>query len=118
MTNEYTKSGLLTQEQRDIFRLALASLNALGAADVSIDDCIDDGELAETLDTVEDFFAANGRKLTRSGERPAVPAELRKTPHGALVVWDGVQARKGARRGTLYVMDCGTARAAYFDGEV
>ena len=36
---------------------------------------------------------------------------------GVVFKWDNIQARKGAQRGTLYVMDFGDARAAYFDGE-
>lgn len=109
---------MLTQEQRDTFRRAVSSYIACGRADIGIDDVIssDDG-VAETRDTIEDFFSANGRRLARDGSRPAVPRELNTTDYGDLYIWDDVQARKGARRGTVYVMDFGDCRAAYFDGE-
>lgn len=111
---------MLTQEQRDQFRLALAAWNNYSAKTVEeldIDDMIDDERIVETRDTIENFFDARGRRLTRNGERPAVPMELNKTICGDVYVWENQQSRKGARRGTLYVMDFGDARACYFDGE-
>lgn len=110
----------MTQEQRDKFRLALSAWNNYSAKTVEeldIDDMIEDDQIVETRDTIENFFDARGRRLTRSGERPAVPMELNKTIVGDLYVWENQQSRKGARRGTLYVMDFGHARACYFDGE-
>ena len=111
---------MLNQKQRDTFRLALASLNSYSAErveDLDINSVISDARVVETADTVEDFFKANGRKLLKNGSRPVVPREQNTTLLGVVYTWDGVQARKGARRGTLYVMDFGTARAAFFDGE-
>lgn len=111
---------MLTQEQRDQFRLALASWNdytAKTVEDLDIDDMLSDEQVVETRDTIEDFFSAHGRKLNRKGERPEVPYEQEATLLGTLYHWENVRSRKGARRGDLYVMDFGDARAAYFDGE-
>jgi hypothetical protein len=111
---------MLTQKNRDTFRLALASLNQFSVEkieDLDIDDMLTDDLVVETRDTLEDFFTAQGRRLDRKGERPAVPFEQNDTLLGPVFKWDDVQTRKGARRGTLYVMDFGDARAAYFDGE-
>lgn len=112
---------MLTQEQRDQFRLALAAWSNYSAKTVEeldIDDMIKDEDIVETRDSVENFFDARGRRLDRKGERPAVPAELNKTICGEVYIWENQQSRKGARRGTLFVMDFGEARASYFDGEV
>ena len=79
---------------------------------------IEDEQIVETRDTVENFFDARGWRNDRNGERPAVPMELNKTICGDVFVWENQQSRKGARRGTLYVMDFCDARATYFDGEV
>lgn len=112
---------MLTQSQRDTFRLALSALNNFSAKaveELDIDDMLTDDQIVETQDTLENFFDAQGRRLDRrTGQRPAVPHELNKTICGDVYKWEDVQARKGARRGTLYVMDFGGARAAYFDGE-
>lgn len=108
----------MRQDQRDTFRKALASYNHLGAADVEIDDMIEDSQIVETAETVENFFDASGRKLDRKGQRPTVPYELNKTAFGDVYVWENQQrGGKGARRGTLYVMDLGDARACFFSGE-
>lgn len=112
---------MLTQEQRNTFRLALSALNNYSVTDVTeldIDDMLSDAQVVETLDTVDDFFNNNGRRLDRRGDRPAVPFELNETIAGTVYKWENVQAEKGKRRGTCYVMDFGTARAAYFDGEI
>ena len=112
---------MLTQQQRDTFRLALASLNAYSVKvvdELDIDDVITDEEVVETCDTVEDFFAANGRRLTKKGERPAIPFEKNRTLVGDVYQWNDIRTRKGARRGSLFVMDFGDARAAFFDGEI
>lgn len=111
---------MLTQEQRDQFRLALSAWNNYSAktvAELDIDDMIEDGQIVETQDSIENFFDARGRRLNRNGDRPEVPRELNQTICGELYVWENQQARKGARRGTLYVMDFGAARACHFDGE-
>jgi len=112
---------MLTQQQRDTFRLALASLNCYTVEkveDLDIDEMLTDEEVVETRDTVDNFFTSNGRKLNRKGERPEVPYEQNQTLLGAVFQWDNIQSRKGARRGTLYVMDFGDARATLFTGEV
>lgn len=108
---------MLTQEQRDQFRMALASYNKCGVADVEIDDMIEDEQVVETRETIEDFFNARGWRNDRNGNRPDVPRELNKTAFGEVFVWENQQSRRGARHGTLYVMDMGEARACYFDGE-
>ncbi len=110
---------MLTQQQRDTFRLALASLNCYTikkVEDLDIDDMLTDDQVVETRETLDDFFSAHGRKLNRKGERPEKPLEQNQTLVGIVYRWDDVQPHKGARRGTLYVMDFGDARAAYFDG--
>jgi len=111
---------MLTQQQRDTFRLALASLNCYGVKkveDLDIDNMLTDEQVVETRDTVENFFSANGRKLNRNGQRPEVPYEQNQTLLGVVFQWENIQVRKGAQRGTMYVMDFGDARAAYFTGE-
>jgi hypothetical protein len=111
---------MLTQSQRDTFRFALAALNNYtveAVAELDIDDMLADDQIVETRDTLDNFFDAQGRRLDRrTGQRPAVPHELNTTICGDVYKWEDVQARKGARRGTLYVMDFGDVRAAYFDG--
>lgn len=108
---------MLSQEQRDTFRRALASWNHLGATVVDIDDVLSDEQIVETRESIDDFFAAHGRRLDRNGNRPAVPHEQEKTPFGTFFRWERVQARAGLRRGDLFVMDFGDARACYFSGE-
>lgn len=109
---------MLTQQQRDTFRLAIASYNR-SIDDLDINEVVStDAEVVETRDTIEDIYSRNGRRLDRNGNRPAVPRELYKTLLGQIYIWQNVQTHKGARRGTLYVMDFGDARATFFDGEV
>lgn len=112
---------MLTKIQRDTFRLALSALNNYSVKtveDLDIDDMLTDNQIVETRDTVENFFEAQGRRLDRrTGQRPAVPHELNTTICGDVYKWEDVQTRKGARRGALYVMDFGDARAAFFGGE-
>jgi len=55
-----------------------------------------------TADTLADFVAKWGK-----------PNESDDT----YAHWYSVQTRPGARRGKLYVVDCGDFRAARFDGE-
>ena len=99
---------MLTKIERDTFRLALASSNAYlveRVEELDVDEITTDEQVVETQETIDDFLAARGSSTQES------------TLVGTLHKWEGVQARKGARRGTLYVMDFGHARAAYFDGE-
>lgn len=54
---------MISQQQRDTFRLALASLNCYSVEkveDLDIDHLLTDGQVVETRDTVEDFFKAAG----------------------------------------------------------
>ena len=106
---------MLTQEQRDTFRLAVALDNAGGDESIAdIDDIVgSDSRVVETAETMDDFFKARGRTVNRKGEDRG----WCETVKGRFYRWDNVQARPGCRRGTLYVMDFGDARAAYFDGE-
>ena len=111
---------MLTQKQRDDFRLALASWNCNSITNVDeldIDEMITDDQIVETRDTIENFFDARGWRNDRNGNRPDVPREKNKTLLGDIFVWENQQSRKGAQRGTLFVMDFGDARACYFDGE-
>lgn len=109
---------MLTQDQRDTFRKAIASWNDCGSSDVEVDDFISKDEyVVETQETIANFFSANGQKLGRNGKKPDVPYEKEKTAFGDIFIWNNIQKRKGAQRGRLYVMDFGSARAAYFDGE-
>ena len=112
---------MLTQIQRNTFRLALASVNNYSTKtmdELDIDDMLTDEQVVETAETIEHFFKAHGRRFNRRGERPEPPFEKHTTLLGDIYKWDDVQARKGARRGTVYVMDFGDARACFFDGEV
>ncbi len=111
---------MLTQQQRDTFRLALASYNNLGGEvdATDIDDVCSDNQIVETRETIDDFFAARGRRLDRNGNRPATPYEQEATAHGVIYVWRNVQSRPGMTRGNLHVMDFGDVRACYFSGQV
>lgn len=110
---------MLNQTQRDTFRLALSALNqnAKTVEELDADDICSDEAVAETRETIEDFFNARGSRLTRFGTKPETPLEKKQTIVGTLWVWTNQQSRIGARRGDLYVMDFGDARAAYFSGE-
>jgi len=113
---------MLTQTQRDNFRLALASYNSGGSVknvdELDMDDMLSDNQIVETRETIDDFFASRGRRMTRFGTLPSKPMEANETLLGMIYVWENQQSRKGARRGTLYVMDMGAARACLFTGEV
>lgn len=62
-------------------------------------------QVATTQESMDDFRAARG--YTNGG--------LDKTPFGDVIFWRGVQPQgKGSRRGTLYVMDFGSERCAFF----
>lgn len=110
---------MLTQQQRDTFRLALASWNKSSATveELDISDMIEDDQVVSTGESIDHFFSSRGRKLNRNGERPETPYELNRTKVGDLYIWEDQQSRKGARRGTLFVMNFGDYSACYFDGE-
>lgn len=100
---------MLNQKQIEQFRMALAADNIGGyEEDADLDDayCSED-EVVQTRDTVDDFTKQWGQ-----------PHDSDKYTGGTLMIWNKLQVRKGARRGSLYVMDFGEARASYFDGEV
>jgi len=98
----------LTSDQIEKFRLATAAHNASGyEEDATIDDslCSED-DVTATTETLADFIKSRG-----------TPANIEKYSFATLYIWENQQARKGARRGDLYVVDFGDRRAAYFSGE-
>jgi len=91
---------MLTQEQRKNLCAAVRAWNhGLDMPGASGPD-----EVIATNDTLADFISAWGE-----------PSEWFGTPEGILIVWQKVQARKGAPRGDLFVMDFGEARACAGD---
>ena len=101
---------MLTQENRNTFRLALASAccySVKNVADLDISEIIEDEGVVETAEAVSDFINRSHYKSHN----------LTNTLVGELHEFTEIQRHKGARRGTLYVMDFGHARACYFDGE-
>ncbi len=113
---------MLTKAQIAQFRKAVACHNACGSTDeeaIQFAEVISsDDQVAETRDTIEDFFTHNGRRLNRRGERFDPPWELNKNDFGDVYVWENIQKGKGNRRGTLYVMQFGEFCAAHFTGEI
>ena len=113
---------MLNPAQLSQFRNAVSSWHCNGSTDpedlATAEIVSRDEDVAITRGTIEEFFAARGRRLDRHGNIPAVPRELETTPFGDLYVWRDQQSRKGCRRGTLWVMPFGEFCAAYFDGEV
>ncbi len=97
---------MITETQNKIFRKAIEALNC-GSEIIDEADIIASELVTVTRDTVADFIAARGN-----------PNESEEFFGVTLLVWRNVQSRKGARRGDLYVVDYGDARAARFDGEV
>ena len=82
---------MLSNEQIKSFRLALASYNHCGGpvTDEDIGDVVlSDDDVVATRETIEDFFAARGRKLNRFGNRPEKPSELNTTALGDVYVGD------------------------------
>lgn len=72
-------------------------------------------EIVTTAETVEDFFAAHGRRLRRDGTRPAHPFELQRSCGAEYYCWNNVQAQgKGTKRGDLFLFDAGEVRYAFF----
>src|SRR6266540_2265209 len=106
---------MLNQDQRDQFRNALALENCCGDETMmnTADVVGSDEKIVATHETMDDFFAARGRTLDRKGQ----DAGWNENKFGRFYRWEGVQQKKGLRRGTLYVMDFGDVRACYFDGE-
>lgn len=99
---------MLTDKQITDFCKATAQYNSGDFNDEYGYVCEPD-EVAMTRDTVQGFKDGLG-----NGE----PDEILKTPAGELLIWFNLQSAKGCRRGDLFVIDYGDARAAYFDGEV
>ena len=99
---------MLTQQQREDFSKALTFWNC-GDENNEIAVLVEPEDVVATRDALADF--KSGAALT------AKRYTIEKTPRGDLHKWEGVQARKGARRGDLFVMDFGDVRAAWFEGE-
>jgi hypothetical protein len=95
---------MLTTEQKETFRKAVDFLNGdkSGTLECPLVDNNDD--VVTTSDTVDDFKKHAG-------------LVEKETAFGKLFVAENHQAGKGLRRGDLFVMDFGDARAAYFTGE-
>jgi hypothetical protein len=93
---------MLTDAQRVAFAAATAHANCGDHTD-EFARLVEPHEVVETRETLDDFRRARG-----TGERI-------DTPVGSLHCWRRVQAQAGTRRGDLYVMDFGDARAAHFD---
>jgi hypothetical protein len=100
---------MLTPEQRLNFCKATALWNSNDFGNDLAQLCEPD-DVAATRDTVADFMSGPAGHARRREEC--------ETPAGKLLVFRDCQTRKGARRGDLFLMDFGEARAAYFDGEV
>lgn len=103
---------MLNQDQRNTFRLALASFNR----DTSFLD-IDDDEIIETANTIDDFFKMHGRIFNPRDEIPEFPYEEIKTLAGVIYIWYDWENRRDFGLGNFHAMDFGTIRALYFDGE-
>ena len=65
-------------------------------------------DVVATQETVKDF---------EHGLANRCADEIVKTKDGDLHVWNNIQRKKGCRRGDLFVLDLGNARASYFSGE-
>jgi len=111
---------MLTDEQKTQFMMALAAHNSDAdlKEEVNIDDshCPDIEQVVDCSDTIDAFFVEQGTYRKRDGTRSR-KLHQNDTCYGTIYEWRDVQARKGLRRGNLYVMDFGDRRAAYFDGE-
>lgn len=89
------------------FALALAFVNC--GNEVSLDDLDMYGvcaveDVVSTQETIDMFQSARNSK-----------GGMEKTPFGEVIFWKNEQAQgKGTKRGTLYVMDNGSERNAYF----
>jgi len=110
---------MLTEQQKIDFVKAVAVWNR---PSLEWADCVDENKgydfaklcevenVAATRDTLADFLSGAARTAKRH--------EQQRTPAGVLHIFHEVQARKGARRGTAFVMDFVEARAAFFNVEV
>lgn len=109
---------MLTQRQRDGFRLAIGkvrrSQQKAAGIQASTED-LSDSMIFESESTIDDFFGKYGRSLTLRGTQPKVPHELYNTSCGEIYKWEKAKSREGERQGNLYVMDFGTMRAVYFE---
>jgi len=97
----------LTETQRTLFRQAVDCWNGDAGGELEIPLIDKNEDVVETHETVENFRTARG-----------VKGKEYRTLYGTLYIWAGVQARPGLRRGTEWLMDFGTVRAVYFDGEL
>lgn len=80
---------------------------------LAAEEAIDDAEVVITADTVDQFFAVNGRRLRRDGTRPERPFEQNGNGDKVYFKWEGVQpGGKGTPRRDLFVMDAGDVRLA------
>jgi hypothetical protein len=95
---------MLTGQERIAFSQATAFWNNGNHLD-EVAAMVDPDNVVETRETVAVFINANG-----------TPQERLQTPTGELIVWNGVQGMKSRQHGSLYVMDFGEFRGAYFDG--
>ena len=89
------------------FALALAFVNC--GKEVTLDDLDMYGvcevkDVVSTKETIDMFQASRNSK-----------GGIEKTPFGDVIFWKNEQAQgKGTKRGTLFVMDNGSERNAYF----
>ena len=80
---------------------------------LATEEAVDDPEIVITTDTIEQFFAANGRRLRRDGSRPERPFEQNGNADKAYFKWEGVQpGGKGTQRCAMFVFDAGDVRLA------
>ena len=96
---------MLTEQERIAFSQATAFWNSGNHLD-EVAAMVDPEDVVETRETIADFIAANEE-----------PQERLQTPAGELMVWHNLQKGRGKQRGSLYVMDFGEFRGAYFDGQ-
>ena len=109
---------MLTHRQRDTFRLAIANLRKpqpRGTEKPPTKRVIPSDKIFESEMTIEQFFGRYGQSLTLRGTRPVRPHELFDTAYGKIYKWEEAKSRSGEIRATLYVMDFGHTRAAYFE---
>lgn len=89
------------------FALALAYVNCgevVDESDLDLYGFCSPEKAVLTQETVEQYQQSMNAK-----------GGVHKTPFGDVIYWTGVQANgKGTPRGTMYLMDFGTERYAYF----
>ena len=109
---------MLNKNQLDTFRFAITLIRERanqGENEVKRKDSLTNDNIVYTPGTLENFFGKYGRALTLRSTKPAIPRELCTTVYGDVYRWKNAQSRAGERPGTLYVMDFGERRAAYFE---